>query len=142
MNYKAQLSLAGGALSTLALLYGGAKSAVFYVDTGHKGFKFNKISGVRMNTVKEGWHLKTPWLESAVIFNVKSQPTKIESTTGSLDLQQVKIALRVLYRPDQTKLQTIYRNLGKDYDQRVLPSIVNEVLKSVVAQYNASNLLA
>lgn len=58
------------------------------------------------------------------------------------DLQSVKIALRVLYRPDNNKLQTIYRNLGKDYDQRVLPSIVNEVLKSVVAHYNASELLS
>jgi prohibitin 2 len=29
-----------------------------------------------------------------------------------------------------------------DYDQRVLPSIVNEVLKSVIAQYNVSQLLS
>ena len=28
-----------------------------------------------------------------------------------------------------------------DYDERVLPSIVNEVLKGVVAQYNAASLL-
>ena len=28
-----------------------------------------------------------------------------------------------------------------DYDQRVLPSVVNEILKSVVAQYNASTLM-
>jgi len=142
MNYKTQLAALGGSLSSLAMLYGLGKASVYYVDTGHKAFKFNKISGVRDATVKEGWHLKAPWLEKAVIYNVKSQPTKIESTTGSQDLQQVKIALRVLYRPDQSKLQTIYRNLGPDYDQRVLPSIVNEVLKSVVAQYNAANLLA
>jgi len=58
--------------------------------------------------------------------------------TGSRDLQQVNIALRVLYRPDPTKLQTIYRNLGKEYDQRVLPSVVNECLKQCVAEYNAS----
>ena len=48
-------------------------------------------------------------------------------------MQQIKIALRVLYRPDEANLQTIYRNLGKKYDERVLPSVVNEVLKSIVA---------
>lgn len=32
--------------------------------------------------------------------------------------------------------------MGKDYDDRVLPSLVNEVLKSTIAQYNAASLLA
>ena len=58
-----------------------------------------------------------------------------------LDLQMVNIGLRVLYRPEPTKLNEIYRFLGLDYDGRVLPSIVNEVLKAVVARYNASQLL-
>jgi hypothetical protein len=35
----------------------------------------------------------------------------------------------------------MYRTLGLDYDERVLPSIANEVLKSVVAQYNAIELI-
>ena len=53
----------------------------------------------------------------------------------------VQISLRVLFRPDPSNLTGIYRKLGLDYDQRVLPSIVNEVTKAVVAQYNASELL-
>jgi len=53
----------------------------------------------------------------------------------------VNISLRVLFRPDSTKLNEIYRFTGMDYDGRVLPSIVNEVLKSVVARYNAAQLL-
>ena len=53
----------------------------------------------------------------------------------------VNISLRVLFRPDPENLNEIYRNLGMDYHGRVLPSIVNEVLKSVVARYNAAQLL-
>jgi prohibitin 2 len=53
----------------------------------------------------------------------------------------VNITCRVLSRPSVDALPVIYRELGHDYDERVLPSIVNEVLKSVVAQFNASQLI-
>merc|ERR1719277_1319774 len=63
------------------------------------------------------------------------------SLTGSRDLQMVNISLRALCKPNPVKLPDIYRNLGPDYDEKVLPSIINEVLKSVVAQYNAAELI-
>jgi hypothetical protein len=54
---------------------------------------------------------------------------------------QVRITLRVLTRPVADMLPTIYRTLGENYADRVLPSIVQETLKAVVAQYNASQLI-
>jgi prohibitin 1 len=56
-------------------------------------------------------------------------------------MQTVELSLRILYRPREDQLREILDNIGLDYDDRVIPSIGNEVLKSVVAQYNADQLL-
>ncbi|KAA1110630.1 Prohibitin-2, subunit of the prohibitin complex (Phb1p-Phb2p) [Puccinia graminis f. sp. tritici] len=42
----------------------------------------------------------------------------------------VNITFRVLSRPNIDSLATIYRELGSDYDERVLPSIVSEVFET------------
>jgi prohibitin 1 len=65
----------------------------------------------------------------------------IHSTTGTRDMQTVDLTLRILFRPVEEKLPEILNNLGENYDEKVLPSIGNEVLKSVIAQYNADQLL-
>ncbi len=39
----------------------------------------------------------------------------------------MSLTLRVLSRPDVAALPLIYSNLGLDFDDRVLPSIGNEV---------------
>ena len=53
----------------------------------------------------------------------------------------ISITLRVMSRPDVEHLPKIYQSLGLDYDERVLPSIGNEVLKSIVAQFDAAELI-
>uniref|UniRef100_A0A7I4DYE0 Prohibitin n=1 Tax=Physcomitrium patens TaxID=3218 RepID=A0A7I4DYE0_PHYPA len=97
--------------------------------------------GDRLQVYPEGTHFMIPWFDRPVIYDVRARPNIVESTSGSRDLQMVRITLRVLTRPMADRLPTIYRTLGQDYAERVLPSIVQETLKAVVAQYNASQLI-
>ncbi|KAF5944061.1 hypothetical protein HYC85_018138 [Camellia sinensis] len=53
----------------------------------------------------------------------------------------VNLTLRVLSRPEFSQLPRIFQTLGLEYDDKVLPSIGNEVLKAVVVQFNADQLL-
>ncbi|OSX69099.1 hypothetical protein BU14_1864s0001 [Porphyra umbilicalis] len=89
----------------------------------------------------EGLHFVVPWLQRPIFFDVRTRPRAINSVTGTKDLQMVNLTLRVLSKPVTDELPDIYGRLGLDWDERVLPSIANEVLKSVVAQYNAEQLL-
>ncbi|TEB39898.1 hypothetical protein FA13DRAFT_1619160 [Coprinellus micaceus] len=133
---------AGGGL--LAALVGGGvlvNASLFNVDGGHRAIKYSRLHGIREEIYNEGTHFAIPWLETPIIYDIRAKPRNVASLTGTKDLQMVNITCRVLSRPSPSQLPTIYRELGMDYDERVLPSIVNEVLKSVVAQFNASQLI-
>merc|ERR1719433_538318 len=128
-----------GALGVATLGWLGYNS-LYTVDGGHRGVVFNRLQGVKDEVYGEGTHFVIPWLEWPIIFDVRTRPKELPSLTGTRDLQQINISLRVLYRPDSRNLPTILSCFGTDYDKRILPSIMNETLKAVVAQFNAEQL--
>ncbi|XP_047337902.1 prohibitin-1, mitochondrial-like [Impatiens glandulifera] len=136
---------AAGALVKFGVFAGlgvyGIANSFYNVDGGHRAIVFNRLVGIKEKVYPEGTHFMIPWFERPVIYDVRARPHLVESTSGSRDLQMVKIGLRVLTRPVADELPTIYRTLGENFNERVLPSIIHETLKTVVAQYNASQLI-
>jgi len=133
------------ALSLLGLagasLYA-ASQCIFTVQPGHIAIKFSKLTGLKDDYYKEGFSFRLPYFENPIIYNIQTKPTTVRGLTANRDMQNVNIGLRVLYRPKQNKLIELYRTCGLNYDERVLPSIINETMKAVIAQYGASQLMS
>jgi prohibitin 2 len=102
---------------------------------------WNRFFGVGDFVKNTGMHFRIPFVEYPYLYDVRTMPRNVQTLTGSKDLQMVQITLRVMTKPNERMLPTIYRDLGMDYNDRVLPSIVNEIAKAVVANYNASELI-
>lgn len=135
---------AGTGASLLALAGAaayGIQQSLYTVEGGHRAVIFNRIGGTQPDVYAEGLHFRIPWFQYPIIYDIRARPRKISSPTGSKDLQMVNLSLRVLSRPVADKLSEIHQNLGTDFDEKVLPSITNEVLKSVVAKFNAAQLI-
>jgi len=137
----AALGRSVGALAVAGGLGYGAYNCIFTVNGGHRAVMFNRLVGMKEKTYGEGFNFNIPWFERPIIFDIRTRPVNLQTLTGSKDLQMVTIAIRVLHKPNPNKLVWIYQTLGLQYDQRVLPSIMNECAKAVVARYNASELL-
>merc|ERR1719454_566382 len=114
---------------------------MFDVDGGQRAVILNMLTGVEDKVRGEGTHFKIPWVMQPKMYNIRLRPKLIQTTTGTKDLQTVTIHCRLLFKPEIVGLPTIHKTLGQDYDERVLPSIANEIMKATIAQYNAEQLL-
>ena len=116
-----------GALFTAvsSSIYNGSRIIMILVDGGEMAVIFDRIKGVKKNAVGEGMHFLMPWLQRAIVFDIRTKPRNITSTTGSkgidnfsfFDMQTVSLTLRVLHRPDTMHLPSVYSRLGLDYDE-------------------------
>lgn len=83
-----------------------------------------------------------PFIENPIIYNVQTRENEIFAETANRDMQSIKLSVRVLFHPEVSQLGTIYTKLGKNYEPKVLPALCNEILRTVVAQFSANQLLS
>jgi len=123
-------------------------TGLFYVvNPGERAIILNKIAlpgmktGVQEYLLKEGIHIRIPGIQDRIIYEIRLKPYEYPTSTSTKDLQSVKLHLRILYKPVEEVIPRIHLTYDKDFANRLLPSIGNEVLKSVIAHYDADQLL-
>mgnify|MGYP000018287563 CR=1 FL=1 len=114
-------------------------SSITIVGAGHTGV-VSTFGAVSENVLEEGMHFKAPWQR---VTKVDNRITKLEVETGSStkDLQTLKAKLAVSYRINNNMSYSVFKNVGKDYENVLVTPAVNEVLKAVTAKYTAEECI-
>ena len=117
-------------------------SAVSIVDAGFRGvlLHWNAVDLVDP-PLEEGLHFIVPFQDSVVPLEVRTLKYTKATTSASQDLQTVSTEITVNYHPDPTRVNYLYKEVGLDYENRIIQPTVEEVVKQVTANYNAEELI-
>ena len=106
------------------------------VEAGHTGVVVT-LGSVQEGVLQEGLHAKIPFVQKIVKIDNRIRKLEVQTEAFSKDLQSVQTVLAINYRVDTAKSNSIYKNIGADYESVLVTPAVNEVLKAITATYTA-----
>ena len=119
-----------------------ASASVKIVESGNRGV-LTHWSAVDLASppLNEGIHFVVPFQDEVVQVEVRTLKYDKETRSASKDLQTVETTVTVNYQADGTKVNYLYKEIGLDYENRVIGPAVEETVKQVTANYNAEELI-
>ncbi len=119
-----------------------ASAAVQIVDAGHRGVLLHwSAVDVAFPPLEEGLHFVVPFQDTVVNMEVRTLKFVKSTSSASKDLQTVSTEVTVNYHPSPTAVNILYKEVGLDYENRVIQPAIEEVVKQVTANYNAEELI-
>jgi prohibitin 2 len=132
------------AIVIIALIVIGVVTAasVKIVDAGYRGvlLHWNAVD-LTKPPLDEGLHFVVPFMDDVVNVEVRTLKYEKSTTSASKDLQTVATTVTVNYHPGKESVHHLYKNLGLDYENRVIQPAIEETVKQVTANYNAEELI-
>lgn len=116
-------------------------SSFYTVGSGERAVVVSQTQGTIQQSFGEGFHWKTPFIDDAIIIDIKTHKYEVAASAASKDLQTVTANIAVNYHVEGNSAHTLYQTIGMDYENRVIVPYVQEVVKGVTAKYNADELI-
>ena len=117
-------------------------ASVQIVDAGHRGvlLHWNAVD-LTAPPLDEGLHFLVPFQDSIVPMEIRTLKFVTDTSSASRDLQTVSTEVTVNYRPAANSVHTLFKEVGLQYEDRIIQPAVEEVIKQVTARYNAEELI-
>lgn len=127
-------------LLCLLVFLAGVLPSVGQVPAGRRGvvLRFGAVTG---DVKGEGLYFVTPFVDRVQLMDVQIHAHKAPSTAASRDMQDVTTEITLNYRLDPTAVATTWRELGDQYESRIITPSVQEAVKATTARYDAEQLI-
>jgi regulator of protease activity HflC (stomatin/prohibitin superfamily) len=119
-----------------------ASASVKIVDAGNRGvlLHWNAVD-ITAPPLDEGIHFVVPFQDDIVQVEVRTLKYDKDTRSASKDLQSVETTVTVNYHPDKERVHVLFKEIGLDYENRVIQPAIEETVKQVTANYNAEELI-
>lgn len=121
-------------------IFGMTAGCITTIPTGHTGI-VTTFGRVEDYTLEAGVHMKAPW-QQVVKMDNRIQKAIVDMSCFSSDIQEVDTSYTINYQIEKANAQTIYRTIGQDYYTTIILPRIQESVKSMIAKYDAENLIA
>jgi regulator of protease activity HflC (stomatin/prohibitin superfamily) len=111
------------------------------VDTGQRGIK-TRFGEVVSESLPEGIYFFNPITSNIVEMDTRVQRKDGETDTYTRDVQQAAIKYTLNYRLQQNAAHLMYRDVGRDWDDKLVLQVVLGTLKEVVGKWDAVDLIS
>jgi prohibitin 2 len=137
---RALLVWVGIALLALVVL-SFAGCGIKVVDTGQRGIK-TRFGEVVSESLPEGLYFFNPITSAVVEMDTRVLRKDGETDTYTRDVQQSVIKYTLNYRLQQNAAHIMYRDVGRDWDDKLVPQVVLGTLKEIVGKWDAVDLIS
>ncbi len=117
-----------------------ASQATYVVEPGFRGVEVT-LGKVSDQFKPEGFGTKSPFVSHIVSIPVRQLARVLPSECYSSDLQQVNVALRILYRIPEASVVKIYKEFSGDPFESLIAPRIQEALKEVTAMQSAEQIV-
>lgn len=90
--------------------------------------------------VSSGLHFVPPW-ETVTGMSIQNQKVEVTASAATKDLQTVTTDVALNFNLTPKTANDIYKNVGVQYESVVIDPILQETVKAITAQYNATDLI-
>jgi len=119
-----------------------ASASIKIVDAGNRGILTHWNAVDTMNPpLDEGIHFVVPFQDDVIQMEVRTLKYDKDTRSASKDLQSVETTVTVNYHPDKERVHVLFKEIGLDYENRVIQPAIEETVKQVTANYNAEELI-